>query len=140
MSVLLSIVAGGILLIVSGVHVYWAFGGTSGAAAALPSSGGNPLFVPRMPETLAVAVLLALAACVLLGIGDVLPTFLPAWAYEWGGWLLGAVFALRTIGDFRWVGLFKTRRGTTFAHWDTRFYSPLCLVLAAIALWLQIAE
>jgi hypothetical protein len=36
---------------------------------------------------------------------------------------------VRAIGDFNYVGFFKRRRGTRFAHLDTRLYSPLALGL-----------
>ena len=36
---------------------------------------------------------------------------------------------VRAIGDFKYVGFFKQRRGTRFALLDTRFYSPLALAL-----------
>ena len=38
-----------------------------------------------------------------------------------------------TKGNFRLVGFFKKVRGTRFATLDTRYYSPLCLFLAAAA-------
>lgn len=38
---------------------------------------------------------------------------------------------LRGVGEFRYVGLFKRVKGSRFARNDTRFYSPLCLMLAA---------
>jgi hypothetical protein len=47
-------------------------------------------------------------------------------------WLLAAVFALRAIGDFRYVGFFKRVRNTGFARLDTRAYSPLCAGLAVL--------
>lgn len=43
---------------------------------------------------------------------------------------------LRAVGDFRLVGLFKTVRGTAFAHWDSVLYSPIALGLGLSALWL----
>jgi hypothetical protein len=38
---------------------------------------------------------------------------------------------LRTIGDFRLVGVFKRVRGTRFARLDSIAFAPLCLLLAA---------
>jgi hypothetical protein len=43
--------------------------------------------------------------------------------------LLAALFLLRSVGEFRLVGFFKRVRGTDFAWWDTRLYSPLCLAM-----------
>jgi hypothetical protein len=44
-----------------------------------------------------------------------------------------AVFGLRAIGDFRYLGFFKRVTGTRFARADTLIYSPLCAGLAAMA-------
>jgi Protein of unknown function (DUF3995) len=43
------------------------------------------------------------------------------------------VFAGRAIGDFKYFGFFKSIKGTTYAIWDTRVYSPLNLLVAALA-------
>jgi len=48
-------------------------------------------------------------------------------------WLIAAVFALRAIGDFRYVGFFKRIRDTRFARLDTLAYSPLCAVLGVLS-------
>jgi catechol 2,3-dioxygenase-like lactoylglutathione lyase family enzyme len=45
------------------------------------------------------------------------------------------VFLLRAVGDFRLVGFFKRVRGTPFARWDTRLFSPLCVALGLASLW-----
>jgi hypothetical protein len=47
-------------------------------------------------------------------------------------WLIAAVFALRAIGDFRYVGFFKRIRDSKFARLDTLAYSPLCAALAVL--------
>ena len=48
--------------------------------------------------------------------------------------LIATAFTLRAVGEFKYVGFFKRIRGTQFARMDTRFYSPLCLGVAA-GLW-----
>ena len=51
---------------------------------------------------------------------------------EIAAWVFAAMFALRAIGDFRYVGFFKRIRDTRFARLDTLAYSPLCAVLAVL--------
>jgi len=46
--------------------------------------------------------------------------------------LLALVFFARGVGDFRYVGFFKSIKGSLFAMRDTYVYSPLCMVLAAM--------
>ncbi len=43
---------------------------------------------------------------------------------------LALIFAVRAIGDFRYVGFFKHIRGSRFARMDTLCYSPLCAALS----------
>jgi hypothetical protein len=48
-------------------------------------------------------------------------------------YVLALVFALRALGDFRFVGFFKSMGDEPFRSWDTWLYSPLCLAIAAAA-------
>ncbi|WP_205190355.1 DUF3995 domain-containing protein, partial [Burkholderia sp. LMG 13014] len=43
---------------------------------------------------------------------------------------LALIFAVRAVGDFRYVGFFKRIRGSRFARMDTLYYSPLCAALS----------
>jgi hypothetical protein len=49
---------------------------------------------------------------------------------KWSCIVFAAVFFARTVGDFKYVGLFKKIKGTHFSKYDTWFYSPLCLFLS----------
>ena len=48
--------------------------------------------------------------------------------------MLALVFALRAIGDFRYVGFFKSLGDDPFRTWDTWLFSPLCLAIGLAAL------
>jgi hypothetical protein len=48
-------------------------------------------------------------------------------------YVLALVFALRAMGDFRFVGFFKSMGDEPFRSWDTWLYSPLCLAIAVAA-------
>ncbi|MGN7360870.1 DUF3995 domain-containing protein [Paenibacillus sp. SAF-054] len=120
----------GILLLLSAIHWYWVAGGRMGIQAAVPSDGSTMLFRPSRLATGTVAVLLLLAAWFVLEFGGAVEHLIfPEWLLAYGGWVLSAVFILRAIGDLRWVGFFKKRKSTLFAHWDTILYSPLCLCI-----------
>jgi len=124
-----------ILVLLAGVHLYWAAGGKAGKSAAVPAANGRPVIKPSAFGTAMVAVgLCAMAALLALRIGWL---NLPALANDSGlvkigVWLIAAVFALRAIGDFRYVGFFKRIRGSRFARLDTLAYSPLCVCLALL--------
>lgn len=115
----------------SALHVYWALGGRRGWAQALPQVDDRPIFTPSRLATVLVAVGLALAALVPLVRAGILAAPAPAWLSRAAAVALALVFLLRAVGDFNLVGFFKRVRGTTFARWDTRLYSPLCLLLAS---------
>lgn len=122
------------------VHVYWAFGGTKGLHLALPERAAQPVFKPGPLPTLVVAVgMLAVVACILRLSPqihwDVLAGLPVSWARTSLG-LLTVALLLRAVGDFHYVGWGKcwVKRGinhTSFAKMDTRFYVPLCLLLAS---------
>jgi hypothetical protein len=114
---------------VGGLHVYWACGGRLGKSAVVPERDGRPLFSPSPAGTLLVAGLFLGGAACLLARLRVLGGSSPV-AAGWCTWAMAAVFLLRAVGDFRYLGLFKRVRGSRFAFWDTRLYAPLCLVLS----------
>ena len=126
------------LLIISGIHVYWAFGGTWGMAVAtpeLPQQPGAKAFKPGPLITLVVAAGLAAMAALHLAKLGWIPAVLPTSWVQYGLLAVGGIFFLRVIGDFRYVGFFKRVTDTPFANMDTAFYIPLCLVLSINAFW-----
>jgi len=136
---ILAWVVGGVLFGVSGIHLYWASGGRWGGQAAIPSIDSKPLFRPTKAATLFVAAAMAAAGWFVLELGEALETgVFTDWPLTMGGWLLTVVFLLRAVGDFTWLGFFKRRKGTVFARWDTRLYSPLCLFLGVSLLYLTL--
>jgi len=130
-----------IFLFLSGIHVYWALGGKWGFAAAIPTTEGQPDFRPGAFLTLLVALVLM----AMEGFAFVLAFDPPsievneAWL-RWGGLILAGIFALRAIGDFKRVGLFKPQNGSSFARLDTRLYSPLCLFISLAFLYLTLSK
>jgi hypothetical protein len=127
----LASILGGLSLL----HAYWALGGRWGSAYTVPTIGGRRSFDPSPFATWIVCGLLGLAVVVVLGksgwMGDRLPVL-----FNIGIWGLAFVFVLRAVGNFRTFGFFKVVKGTPFADWDTWFYSPLCLLIAALVVGL----
>jgi hypothetical protein len=121
----------------SALHVFWAFGGKLGTIAAIPSRDGAPLFRPGRMVTLAVAAGLALAAYVALAAAGLVWWGLPRGTVALGCAVLAVLFAGRAIGERRYVGFLKRVRGTEFAWWDTRVFSPLCVGISVgyLLLW-----
>ncbi|QMV40271.1 DUF3995 domain-containing protein [Cohnella cholangitidis] len=122
-----------ILLLISGLHFYWAFGGKWGGQAVIPSKiGGGALFRPRTAETVGVAVIMLAVGLMLLAQSELINIEVPNQVTRWGCLFCGFVFLIRAVGDFKYMGFAKKIKGTPFAANDTRFYSPLCVYLAAV--------
>jgi hypothetical protein len=103
-----------VLAAIAVVHVYWAFGGLRGAAVAVPQRDGGPLFTPTPGATLAVAALLLAAALLVVARISYRGDVVPSWALATAVAAVGMVFALRAVGDFRWIGFFKRHRASPF--------------------------
>ncbi len=118
--------------LLAALHIYWALGGRSGAVAVLPERDGAPLFQPGLTSTLVVAGLLASAALLVLAHAGRGPgMLLPRWMVTLGVPVIAVVMLARSVGDFRYIGFFKKVRDTRFAVLDTRYFSPIALLLGA---------
>lgn len=119
------------LLLLAGLHVYWAAGGRWGKRQAIPEIHGQPAFTRSRLSTLAVALGLIFASGVAILRGFFLFSSFPGSPAHWASIAIGLVFLVRALGDFRLIGFFKRHRGSPFATWDTWLFSPLCLLIAA---------
>lgn len=119
--VFIKIVNALIFSFLSGVHIYWAFGGKWGLEGVLPTKDGVKKLNPSPGGTLVVAGGLALFA--FISSVDVIE-------YKWSYLVLFILFGLRAIGDFRYVGLFKKVEDSVFAVKDTQLFIPLCVYLS----------
>ena len=130
-----------IFFALSALHFYWASGKPWGMASSIPTTTtGKPLFTPGPGACALVGMgLLGLGSFYVLWSGLV-PVILPGWIFTVGGIVVPSIFALRAVGEFRYVGFFKQIKGTRFATMDTRVYSPLCLTIAAMGFAVRFAS
>lgn len=126
----ISLVAACILFLISLLHVYWACRGTWGTSAVIPERNGKRTFSPHRGLTLVIAGLLAFAAIILFMRASYISFRFNAVLLQGGAWICAVVFALRVIGEFKYVGLFKRITNTGFAKMDTWLYVPLCTFLS----------
>ncbi len=132
---MVAVSAAAVLCGLGALHLYWAGGGRWGTDVAIPKrTSSEPTFVPGSAATLLVSMLLFAAALVLLGRVELWGQWIPRWLFGAGAWVLVVVFGARVVGDRRWFGLFKRRKGTRFAWWDSMLYIPLSGLLALAAL------
>lgn len=139
---LLALPLSAVFTTLAALHLYWGVGGQWGGADAVPQrADGTPLFRPGFVACLLIATGLAGFATVALArIGWVTwPWSHPAASPRWLLRVVAALFALRTLGDFRYVGLTRRVRHTRFARQDRARYTPLCAALAAASAALSFA-
>lgn len=79
--------------------------------------------------TLAVAIGLCVFAYVVAANEIITGKYFSQENYHLFGKVIGAIFLVRAIGDFRLFGVFKKEGGDLFSKRDTRIYIPLCLFL-----------
>jgi hypothetical protein len=128
-----------IFLAIALIHVYWGFGGKWKINEAVPvTESGKKVLRPGPSACFVVAIGLAGFAIFALIRADILHISLPVWIYANGLWIIAAVFILRAIGEFKYIGFFKKIKQTPFGKNDTKFYSPLCLVIGILCLVLEI--
>lgn len=137
MDKLLGILVAAIFAVLSLLHFYWAAGGRLGIELTIPQIDGKPVFSPSKIATSLVALALLIAMTTILGKIGFLGERVPQWVFRWATFGLGALFLLRSIGEFRLVGFFKQSSDSAFATWDTFLFSPLCLFIAVAAFFLS---
>jgi hypothetical protein len=142
MTRILGLVLAAVFALLSFLHLYWAAGGGFGRGAVIPTAdgGGKRLLHPSPFVTILVAAALFAAMLVVLGRVKFLGAVVPNRIFHPGTWVISLLFLLRAIGDFRYVGFFKSVSGTDFARRDTILFSPLCLFIAVAAFLISYYE
>jgi hypothetical protein len=112
------------------IHFYWAIFGMTRPELVLPTtSTEEKVKLPGPIMTFLVGTGLLFFAMVFVNQMAQFRNF------NWVDYLpiaIGVIFLVRAIGDFKYVGFFKSIKGTPFAKMDTKYYSPLCSLLALL--------
>ena len=133
-SILLSLILVGLGIL----HFNWVAGGKFGLDQSLPTKeNGEKVFNPGKAETAIVGIgLTAFGIFYLFESGLIEYTF-PEWIIKYGSWMIPGIFLLRAVGEFKYVGFFKSVKKTEFGKWDTKLFSPLCLVIGVLGIILN---
>jgi len=124
-----------IFIILGLIHFNWVIGSEWGLNQALPTTEkGERLFTPGKIDSAIVGLgLTTFGVFYLLQTGFV--NFeIPLWIEKYVKWIIPTIFFLRAFGDFKYLGFFKTIKDTEFGKADTKFFSPLCLILSILGL------
>lgn len=128
-----------IFLFLSSIHVYWSLGGRWGSGAVIPTKDDHvKLIMPGVVPTLIVAFGLLGFGFFILTQAGILSVQLPQPLNRFGLWVIAGIFILRAMGDFNYVGFFKKIKQTKFGKNDTRYYSPLCLLIGLLTIFIEL--
>ena len=132
---LLSIIINVLLIGLGILHFNWAFGGEFGFSESLPTKeNGERVLNPKKKDSTIVGIGLTAFGFFYVFISGLLNLNLPEWLLNYVGWIIPILFLLRAIGDFKYLGFFKSIRKTVFGKLDTKFFSPLCLLIAILGI------
>ena len=120
-----------VFLILAIIHLSWAIGSTWGLESALPTNPNTQEKIINPGTAMTLIVALGLLGCAFIYFINPEPGNPKNWIFDWGRIIVPALFLLRAIGDFKYVGLTKKVIGTRFAIMDSKFYTPLCLLITA---------
>ena len=113
MAIVLSLINALIFTIISGFHFYWAMGGKVGFDVVLPSNteGVKSLNPSKLITVIAACVFLSITFFYLIK-ANLIHLQLPNLIIDYGLYALAIVLIIRAIGDFKYVGFFKTIKNT----------------------------
>ncbi|QDP85883.1 DUF3995 domain-containing protein [Chryseobacterium sp. SNU WT5] len=131
-----------IFLFISSIHFYWVFGGKWGSDAVLPTKEDNntKTLNPTIIATLIVAFGLLGFGLFIFVMSGLITFDTPQWLSKYGLWIIAGIFTLRAIGDFNYVGFFKRIKQTKFSKNDTKYFSPLCLIIGILTIILELTK
>jgi len=125
-----------IFIFLAGLHFYWAFFGIKDPSLVLPTKeNGQFLFRPGKLGTFLVGLFLSLFAFVYL---NKVLWVMESKGLDFASLFIGIVFILRAIGDFKYLGFFKKSTATRFAKMDSKYYSPLALLVSILIFVLEL--
>lgn len=139
MAEILAVLLFSVFLFLSLIHFYWAFGGKWGTEGVYPTPDvQTPPRNPGVIATLVVAIVLFVFGAFYLSKVNIISVKLPFSLGEYGLWILTTLFAVRAIGDFKFLGFFKKIKDTKFGQNDTKYFAPLCLVISILTIILEL--
>ena len=137
LSILLSIILIGLGLI----HFNWVIGGKFGFSESLPTmESGERVLNPNKIDSAIVGIGLTIFGIFYILKSGLIEYSAPAWTITYGSWIIPIIFLLRAIGEFRYVGFFKSIKKTEFGKLDNKLFSPLCLAIGILGIIIHIVK
>lgn len=137
----LSILLGIILIGLGLIHFNWVIGGKFGFSESLPTKeSGERVLNPKKIDSAIVGIGLTIFGIFYILKSGLMEYNIPAWIMKYGSWIIPIIFLLRAIGEFRYVGFFKSIKKTEFGKLDTKLFSPLCLAIGILGLIIHLVK
>tara|TARA_R100001369_G_scaffold84103_1_gene116767 strand:+ start:6462 stop:6881 length:420 start_codon:yes stop_codon:yes gene_type:complete len=137
----LSILLGIILIGLGLIHFNWVIGGKFGFSESLPTKeSGERVLNPKKIDSAIVGIGLTIFGIFYVLKSGLIEYSLPAWIIKYGSWIIPIIFLLRAIGEFRYVGFFKSIKKTEFGKLDTKIFSPLCLAIGILGIIIHLVK
>lgn len=128
-----------IFISLGSIHFYWLFGGKWGLKKVIPTKNEEENFLPPPKlATLMVAIVLIFFGLSYFLKSGVTNIQIPNWLTNYGLLIIPIIFLLRAIGEFKYIGFFKRIKNTEFAEADSKWFSPLCLIIGVIGILIQL--
>lgn len=138
---ILSLLLSMLFIVLGLIHFNWVIGGTFGFKESLPTKeNGERVLNPKKIDSAFVGIGLTTFGIFYILKSGLIEYHLPEWIMKYGGWVIPIVFLLRAIGEFKYVGFFKSIKNTDFGKLDTKLFSPLCLLIGILGLFLQLVQ
>ena len=136
---ILSILLSLILIGLGAFHLYWAMGGEFGFSESLPTNeNGERVLNPKKIHSAIVGIGLIIFGIFYILKSSLMALILPVWIMKYVGWIIPGIFLLRAVGEFKYVGFFKSVKNTEFGKLDSKFFTPLCLMIGIFGLVIHI--
>lgn len=133
-TIILSLILALVFLLFGGIHFYWVCGGKWSLEKVIPTKT-NDLNTKPIPKfaTIIVGLVFLFFSLIYVIKSGLISIQIPKWITSYSYYGIPTLFLLRAIGDFKYVGFFKSITTTTFATWDKKLFAPLCLLIAIIS-------
>lgn len=138
---ILSILLSTVLIGLGLIHFNWVVGGKFGYEESLPTKeSGERVLNPKKIDSAIVGIGLTMFGIFYILKSGVIEYNLPNWIIKYGSWIIPIIFFLRAIGEFKYVGFFKSVKKTDFGKLDTKLFSPLCFIIGTIGILIELMK
>ncbi|WP_345272293.1 DUF3995 domain-containing protein [Flaviramulus aquimarinus] len=138
---ILSILLSFVFILLGLIHFNWVIGGKFGFIESLPTKrNGERVLNPKRIDSAIVGIVLIVFGLFYIFKSGLIAYHLPKWIMKYGSWLIPLIFILRAVGEFKYIGFFKSVKKTKFGKLDTKLLSPLCLIIGVMGIIIQLIK